>query len=310
MPIRAGIATVALALLAFNSGGMHASGTGKASGEGVMSRDIEQTAPADRFKPTHAYAWNESRGAKQQTVIYLFDRDVPAEQWTDAENRESAITAWMIDNKATVVLWTVDEAGKPDNVQSCGADGSCRSSGNSVMNGLASLVADIRSDANGKITGTLSQGNPGCGDQWCDVTSRYSIDTALAAPTLRDRIASTGITASSDSSAAEAALTAYCKAAGSAKKSDDLTPYFSDERNRESQRQKARDGTRMESRFAQMFVPGHSGKLEITEIRFLDDSALAKVKSRVGSGEQAYDQKCGVLLRKQAGGWKIGAEDC
>lgn len=283
---------------------------GKASGEGAMSGNIEQTAAADRFKPTHSYAWKESHGAKQQTVIYLFDRDVPTDQWADAENRSAAISAWTIANKATVVSWILDDVGKPGGVQSCDANGSCYSSGNSVMNGVSSLVVDIKSDANGKLSGTLSQGSPGCGDQWCDVTSRYSIDTALAAPTLQDRIASNGKTDSGDSTAAEAALTAYWKAAGTAKKSDDLTPYFSDERKKESARQKARNGKMVESMFTRMFVPGHSGKLEINEIRFLDDSALATIKSRVGSGNAAHELKCGVLLSKQAGGWKIGAEHC
>ena len=104
-----------------------ASDLGKASGEGVMSGDMEQTAAPDRFKPTHSYAWKERHGAKQQTVIHLFDREIPTDQWSDAENRTVTITAWMIANKATVVTWTLDDQGKPDNVQSCAADGRCRS---------------------------------------------------------------------------------------------------------------------------------------------------------------------------------------
>lgn len=283
---------------------------GKASGEGVMSGDIEQTAATDRFKPRHTYAWKESHGAKQQTVIYLFDRDVPSDQWADAEDRAAAITAWMIGNKATVVSWTLDDQGKPDSVQSCGADGSCRSSGNIVMNDVASLVADIKSDSKGKLTGTLAQGSPGCGDKWCDATSHYSIDTSLALPPLRDRIASNGKIDSPESAAAKAALVSYWKVAGSAKKSDDLTAYFSAARASDNQRQKVRNGKMMESMFTQMFVPAHSGKLDILEIRFLDDSALAKVKSHVGNGGQVHEVECGVVLRKEGGGWKVGAEDC
>ena len=178
------------------------------------------------------------------------------------------------------------------------------------MNGVASLVADIKSDATGKLTGTLSQGSPGCGDKWCDVTSRYSIDTPLAAPTLQDRLASNGKSDSVDSTATAAALLAYWKAAASAKKSEDLTPYFSTARNTESQRQRSRNAKGMENTFVQMFVPAHSGKLEIVEMRNLADSALAKVKSHVGIGNQAYDMTCDVLLRKEGAGWKIGAEDC
>lgn len=287
-----------------------AANLGKASGEGVMSGDIEQTAAADRFKPTHAYAWKEALGTRQKTIIYLFDREVPADQWTDAENRTAAISAWMVNNKATVVSWTLDNQGMPTNVMSCGADGSCRSSGNSELSGVPSLVAEIKSDAAGTLSGTLGQGTPACGDKWCSTTSRYSIDTTLASPPLRDRVASKGTTNSPGSAAAKAALSAYWKAAGSAKKIDDLTPYFSAARNTENQRQMARNGKRIESMFTQMFVPGHSGELEIVEMRFLDDSALAKVTSHVGSGTQAYDLECGVLLRKEAGGWKIGAEDC
>lgn len=287
-----------------------ANDSGKAAGEGVMSGDIEQTAASGRFKPTHSYAWKESRGAKQNTLIYLFDRDVPADQWADAEDRKSAISGWMLANKATVVSWTIDEDGKADSVQSCGSDGSCRASGNSVMNGVASLVADIKDDGKGGLSGTLSQGSPGCGDQWCEVTSRYSIDTTLAPPTLRNRLASSGKTDSADAATVRTAVTAYWKAAGSAKRSDDLTPYFSAERITENQRQTARNGKMLESMFTQVFVPAHGGQLEITEVRTLDASALARVKTRVGSGDQAYDMQCGLLLRKEGGSWKIGAEDC
>ncbi|MEP6882159.1 MAG: hypothetical protein ABI866_09210, partial [Dokdonella sp.] len=222
---------LSILILTVATGPCFAGDLGTAFGEGVMSGDIEQTAAVERFKPTYAYAWKENRGAKQQTLIYLFDRKAPAGLWTDAENRESAIVDWMIDNKASVVSWTLDDQGKPDGVQSCGADGSCRTSGNNEMNDVASLVTDIKSDAKGKLSGTLSQGSPGCGDKWCDVTSRYSIVTTLAAPTLLDRIASNGKTDSADSATAKTALMAYWKAAGSAKKSDDLVPYFSVARN-------------------------------------------------------------------------------
>ncbi len=125
-----------------------------------------------------------------------------------------------------------------------------------------------------------------------------------------DRIASTGKTDSSELTAAKAALPAYWTAAGSAKRSDDLTPYFSTARNQKYQRQRTRNATGMESMFTQMFIPAHSGKLEIIEMRFLEDSALTNIKSHVGSGQQTHNLKCGVLLRKQGGGWKIGAEDC
>ena len=243
-------------------------------------------------------------------MIYLFDRDVPTDPWADAENRSAAISAWMIANKATVVSRILDDVDKPDGVQSCDADGACYSSGNSVVKGVSSLVVDIKSAANGKLSGALSQGSPGCGDQWCDVTSRYSIDTTLAAPTLLDRIASNGKTDSADSATAKTALMAYWKAAGSAKKSADLMPYFSVARNNESQRQKARTGEWMESVFTQMLVPGHSGKIQITEMHFLDDSALARIKSHVGSGAQAYDLKRVLPLRKEGADWKMGSEDC
>ncbi|HOX70138.1 hypothetical protein [Dokdonella sp.] len=63
------------------------------------------------------------------------------------------------------------------------------------------------------------------------------------------------------------------------------------------------------STFTRMLVPGHAGKPEIAGTRFLDDSALAKVKNHIGSGDQACDLKCGVPLRELAGAWKIGAEN-
>ena len=178
------------------------------------------------------------------------------------------------------------------------------------MNDVASLVADIKNDSKGKLSGTLAQGSPGCGDKWCDVTSRYSIETTLATPPLQERLSRDGKSDSPDAAAAKAALISYWKVAGAAKKSDDLTPLLSAARNKEGQRQKARNGKMLGSMFTQMFVPAHSGKLEITEMRFLDDAALAKVKSHVGSGDQAYDMKCSVLLRKEGSAWKIGAEDC
>ncbi len=134
---------------------------GKASDEGVRRDGIEQTAATERFKPTYACAWKENRAAKQQTLIYLFDRKAPADQWTDAENRESAIVVWMIDNKASVVSWTLDDQGKPDGVQSSPADASCCTAGNSVMNDVASLVADIKSDAKEQTHRHAFAGQPG-----------------------------------------------------------------------------------------------------------------------------------------------------
>lgn len=108
---------VSILILTAAAGPCLSADLGKASGEDAMSGDIEQTAAADRFKPTHAYAWKETRGAKQQTVIFLFNRDAPVEQWTDAKNRESAIAAWTVDNKATVVSLTLADQGKTESVQ-------------------------------------------------------------------------------------------------------------------------------------------------------------------------------------------------
>jgi hypothetical protein len=132
----------------------------------------------------------------------------------------------------------------------------------------------------------------------------------LAPDTLRDRVAGSGRTDNADGPAAREALTKYWRSAGAATKSDDLLPYFSSERSQATRRQQARNGKFFGGMFASFFVPAHGGKLEIGEMRFLGSAALARVKTVVGSGDRAYEMTCGVLLRKESGNWKIGAEDC
>ncbi len=284
---------------------------GKASGEGSLSStDLDQTAATDRFRPAHAYAWRESQRQKRKTLVYLFDREVPADAWRDAEDRPAAITAWTIANKAPVVRWTLNEDEQALSVESCTAEGTCRASGNGVMNGVAELVATMKSDAGGHLGGTLEQGQGACGEKWCSVVSSYSVDLVLAPDTLRDRVATSGGADSADGPAARQALTKYWQSAGAAAKSDDLLAYFSTERSQATRDQQARNGRSYESMFASFFVPAHGGKLEIGEMRFLGSAALARVKTVVGSGDRAYEMTCGVLLRKESGNWKIGAEDC
>ena len=92
----------------------------------------------------------------------------------------------------------------------------------------------------------------------------------LAPDTLRDRVAGSGRTDNADGPAAREGLTEYWRSAGAATKSDDLLPYFSSERSQATRRQQARNGKFFEGMFTSVFVPAHSGKPEIGEMRVLD----------------------------------------
>ncbi|MBN8482398.1 MAG: hypothetical protein J0L88_12515 [Xanthomonadales bacterium] len=257
----------------------------------------------------HAYAWTEARDGKAVTHIYLFDRAPPAKAWDDAENRSSEITAWMLQEKAPSVHWELDDKNAPDSIMACNAEGMCSSRGVNVINDIPSARAELKT-GNGRLAGKLLEGSGACGDQWCDVLGSYEIDIALAPAPLADRVAAKGTANGAGADAARAALAKYWTAAGKAKASNDLLPYFSSQRAADAKRQAERNGERGEAMFKAMFVPAHAGKLDITSIKLLDDAALARIKTRAGSGKDSWDLECNVLLRKEADAWKIGTEDC
>lgn len=257
----------------------------------------------------HAYAWSEARDGKAVTHIYLFDREPPSRSWNDAENRSSEITAWMLQEKAPVLHWELDDRNAPDAIMACRADGMCSSRGVNVINDIPSARAELKA-GNGRLAGKLLEGSGACGDQWCDVLGSYEIDIALAPPPLADRIAAKGVADGPGADAARAALAKYWAAAGKAKASKDLLPWFSSQRAADAKRQTERHGDRGEAMFKAMFVPAHAGKLEVTSIKLLDDAALARIKTRAGSGKDSWDLECSILLRKEADAWKVGSEDC
>ena len=261
------------------------------------------------FEAKHAVAWTEIRNGKPFTLIYLFDREPPSARWIDAEERGSAITAWMLDAKAPMVRWELDDKNAADGVMVCNTEGMCSSRGVSVINDIPSARADVKANA-GRLAGKLLEGSGACGDAWCETLAAYEIDIALAAPPLIDRVAAKGNASAADAPAARAALEAYWVAAGKAKHSKDLLPFFSSERAADAKRQTERNGDRGESMFKAMFVPAHAGKLEITELKVLDQAAVANIRTRAGSGKDAWDLECRVLLRKEGTTWKIGNENC
>lgn len=257
----------------------------------------------------HAYAWTEMRGDKPVTLIHLFDREPPAKAWADAENRSSEVTAWMLQEKAPMLRWELDDKNAADGIMACNAEGMCSSRGVNVINGIASARAEVTLSG-GRLVGKLLEGSGACGDEWCETLGAYELDIALAAPPLADRVAAKGTAGGADAAAAKAALQKYWSAAGKAKSSAELLPYFSAQRAADAKRQNERHGESGEAMFKAMFVPAHAGKLEITALKVLDDDALASIKTRVGSGGDAWDLKCNVLLRKEGEGWKVGTEDC
>lgn len=273
--------------------------------------DLPTSAAGDAaiFEAKHAFAWTESRNGTPSTLIYLFDREPPSKAWNDAEDRGSAITAWMLEAKAPLVRWELDDKTAADGIMVCNAEGMCSSRGVSVINDIPSARTDIKASA-GRIVGKLLEGSGACGDAWCETLAAYEIDVALAPPPLVDRVIAKGNASSADAPAARAALEAYWTAAGKAKHSKDLLPYFSSERSADAKRQALRNGERSESMFKAMFVPAHSGKLGITELKVLDQAAVANIKTRAGSGKDAWDLECRVLLRKEGTAWKIGNENC
>ena len=155
------------------------------------------------FEAKHAVAWTEIRNGKPFTLIYLFDREPPSARWIDAEERGSAITAWMLDAKAPMVRWELDDKNAADGVMVCNTEGMCSSRGVSVINDIPSARADVKANA-GRL----------------------------------------------------------------------------------------------------------AGKLEITELKVLDQAAVANIRTRAGSGKDAWDLECRVLLRKEGTTWKIGSENC
>jgi hypothetical protein len=261
------------------------------------------------FEAKHAWAWTESRNGKPMTLIYLFDREPPAKDWTDAEDRSTAITTWTLAAKAPSVRWELDDKNAADGIMVCNAEGMCSSRGVSVINDIPSARADIKATG-GRISGKLLEGSGACGDAWCETLAAYEIDLTLAAPPLIDRVSAKGSASAADAPAARSALENYWMAAGKAKHSKDLLPFFSSERAADAQRQAERQGERGESMFKAMFVPAHSGKLVITDLKVLDQAAVASIKTRAGSGKDAWDLECRVLLRKQGDAWKIGNENC
>ena len=257
----------------------------------------------------HAYAWTEARNGKAVTHIYLFDREPPAKAWNDAEDRSNEITAWILQEKAPMVRWELDDKNAPDAIMACRADGMCSSRGVNVINDIPSARAEIKA-ANGRLDGKLLEGSGACGDQWCDVLGTYEIDIALAPVPLADRVAAKGTATGAGANEAKAALVKYWAAAGKAKATKDLLPWFSSQRAADAKRQTERHGDSGEAMFRAMFVPAHAGKLDVTSIKVLDDAALARIKTRAGSGADSWDLECDVLLRKEADAWKVSTENC
>lgn len=265
-----------------------------------------------QFTPTHVYAW-KTAGKSPATTVFFTEREVPADAWIDSTDRHRALTKVLVDAEAPHAVWRIlDEGNTPDSIMNCGPDGMCMSFGGNVINDVAMERSTLKVEGN-RLRGKVETGSGVCsagdGYAWCDVATSLEVDVELAPPGLIERIATQGNSAGPEATAVKKALTDYWKAAGKAKKFADIDRFLTAEQRAENAAQGERFGAEADEMVAMFFAPMHAGKLDITSVKTLDDSAVADIKTRT-TGEWADDMACTVLLHKEDGAWKVGKEDC
>jgi hypothetical protein len=266
-------------------------------------------AEAVTFEPTQVWAWSEQRRGETFTVVYMSTHDLPAQAWLDSEDRQATIAAALLEAKAPYVRWDVDAELAPDAIMRCNPTGACAYAGINIINGLPSARSTLQAEGK-RLSGKLEEGVGDCGGVWCEVRGGYEIDVDLAPPPLIERVVASGSTKHAAASAARMALSEYWNAAGKAQRSSDLSPYLSVERNAAAARQAGGNEEHVEKMFIKYFVPAHSGKLTIDEIKVLGNDAVASIRAPSDSGGETRDLACKVLLREQGGAWKVGPEKC
>lgn len=269
---------------------------------------VGDAAPAS-FEPTQVWAWSEQRRGQTFTVVYLSTHDLPPETWMDSEDRQAAIAAALLEAGAPYVRWDVDAKLAPDAISRCNPVGACAHAGVSVINDVPSARSTLQAEGR-RLSGKLEEGSGNCGGVWCEVLGGYEIDVELSSPPLVERVLANGSSEHVDAPAARKAIAEYWSAAGQAKRSADLTPYFTEERRTAAARQSSGSEEHSERMFTRYFVPAHAGKLAIDEARVLGNDAVARIRAPYDADGETRDLACDVLLRKQDGAWKVGAEQC
>lgn len=279
----------------------------------IAKDKVDAAVPIELFDggtltPTHVIAWEEWERDERSLVVYLLPQAIPEAAWLDAERRDSAIGQAMEKAQAPYSVWLIAPGNQLTSIMHCNAQRACMGEGVNVINGIATARSTLEVDGN-RLRGKLEAGSGVCDEDWCEVTISIGIDAALVPAPLLARVDKEGSASDAQAHEASAALATYWKAAGKAKRSADIEPFLTAERTAEGRRQSEDMGEWGEKAFVDYFVPAHAGKLEVKEVRVLGDAAVAHIKTR-GTGEDARDMACRVLLRKQDGAWKIGPEAC
>ena len=305
--------TIALVAAGFASG---ASGADSASGKGMVPVENKGGGPGEApFAPKFAYAYASGDGDERRLVLVLTEDEPPRKEWDAAIDRGGAPAAWCSDGKGSYTSFEMSAKGEPKGMDRCGKGGMRSSSGVNVMNDLPSIQVKLAVNDGKRLQGTIVTGDGACSSgneppKYCNETGSFKFDTTLAIAPLIDRIWAEGSPNAAELAAAGRGLKVYWDAAGTAKSFDDIAIYLSEGRKAEVERQRKDMPDFVDRMFSRAFVPAHAGPLTVGEGRMLGDDALLATTNTVTRRDTPSTQTCRVLMRREAGAWKVDREEC
>lgn len=288
----------------------------RVSGTSTVPIAKEGGRPADvPFTAKFGYAYATGEGADQRRILVLTDAEPPVADWNAASDRRTAAVTWCGAGKGSYIAFTLQANGKAEGSDRCGKGGMRQSEGLSVMNGLPSIQAKLGVNDGKRLQGTLLTGLGACGVPgetmaYCTETGSFEVDLTLAPPPIADRVWAEGKPDAPGLADARKVLQAYWKAVGNAKAIGDLAAFLTAARNAEADADLKQSPDFAARLFTRVVVPAHAGPLTIVDGRQLGNDAVLSATTTVSQGKATSKQACRVLMRQEAGAWKVDRESC
>ena len=297
-----------------------ASVVGSASGNGTMEQTIwsdDPNTPPERkkvdFAAKFAYVYPAAADTQRTLWVIVADQSPDTAKLDAADDRSSWLRDWCGDQHAKFVAMELDSDAKPMESRVCPGDGRLdvsHLSEESKMGtrGQATLGKnDGKHIEGGMLTGMGSR-TVGDKESIYEISGDYRFAADLAPATLRDRVLADGDEKASGVRGAKAAYLKYWKAAGGAKTIEEMTPWFTPERQANNTRQMAELAKfgNMAKRAVEMYAAEHSKSPDITAAKAIGAAVVVTSEADDGGARMI----CRTLLLQLQGTWKVGDEKC
>jgi hypothetical protein len=265
------------------------------------------------FVAKYAYAYPETVNGQRTLWMVVADQSPDSAALDNVDDRNSALLEWCGKQHARYSALKLDSHNKPMASRVCAGDGradSSRLSEDSTMSsrGKAELTVNDGKRVEGSMVTGAGSKRVGDKESFYEITGDYHLSTDVAAPTLRDRVLAGGDEKASGIPGAKAAFLKYWKAAGNTKTVEEISPWFTPERQAHSARQQAEMAElgNMAKSMLEQYNKEHSGTPSIASARAIGAAAVVTSESTSGDAKLT----CQTLLLQLQGTWKVGNENC